>query len=259
MAHKVPLKVISSWSFSRWSQYDKCPLSAKLKFIDKVAEPGNQAMDRGAAIGKLAEQYITGVIRDEKTRAVLGKAPTKLPDELKLFAPLFRAMRKQYAHKPNNGMVVEDQWCFKKDWSDTVWNDWTGCWLRVKVDCAHHEDKETLIVTDFKTGKYRPDNVETYLIQLELYALAALLLYPHIKTVKVRLAFLDFGIYHPPLGEEISYTPKDIPKLKATWLKRITPMLTDTVFKAKPNRFCSWCWYRKANTAARGGPELCIY
>ena len=63
---------ITSWSFSRYADYKNCPLKFKLKHVDKLNEPPNEAMARGAAIHTLAEEYIKG-----KGRTV--------PPELKLF------------------------------------------------------------------------------------------------------------------------------------------------------------------------------
>ena len=35
----IPIKPLTSWSFSRYSDYKTCPLKAKLKHIDKIQEP----------------------------------------------------------------------------------------------------------------------------------------------------------------------------------------------------------------------------
>ena len=94
----IPIKQITSWSFSRYSTYKQCPLKLKLSAIDRIREPGNEAMARGEAIHKLAEKYIKGELR-------------ALPKELKLFADEFKKLRAQYKKK-TNGMVVEDNWAF---------------------------------------------------------------------------------------------------------------------------------------------------
>ena len=180
MKKTIPIKQLTSWSFSRYSDYKQCPLKAKLKHLDKISEPPNEAMARGAAIHTLAEKYIKGEGRS-------------LPPELKLFKDEFKKLRTQYKKKIN-GMVVEDNWSFTKDWDETAWNDWIGCWVRIKLDCAHHEDEETLIVTDWKTGKFRPELNEEYVEELALYALSALLLHEHMEQVKPRLAYLETGV-----------------------------------------------------------------
>lgn len=235
----IPIKQITSWSFSRYNTYKQCPLKLKLSAIDRIREPGNEAMARGDAIHKLAEKYIKGEGRT-------------MPPELKLFGDEIKKLRAQYKEKIN-GMVVEDNWSFTKDWDETQWDDWIHCWLRIKLDCAHHEDDETLIITDWKTGKFRIEMNEEYVEQLELYALAALLLHEHIQQVKPRLAYLDLGITYPEAGKELVFTRVDIPRLKKLWEKRTKPMLSDKVFAPRPNDKCRWCFYRASNKAAGGG------
>lgn len=90
----IPIKQLTSWSFSRYSDYKQCPLKCKLKHIDKISEPPNPAMARGAAIHNLAEDYIK------------GKVP-KLAPELVLFKDEFSRLRKMFK-KISQSMVVED-------------------------------------------------------------------------------------------------------------------------------------------------------
>jgi len=237
MSRRPPPKQLTSWSYSRYTTYKQCPRKAKLAFLDKITEPPNQAMARGSEIHKLAEDYIKGKIR-------------AMPAELKLLKGEFTTLRAMYKKK-SLAMVVEDSWAFTKTWDRTMWNDWTGCWLRIKLDCAHHLDEDTLVITDWKTGSFRPDTVTDYEEQLELYALGALLLHPHIKEVQPRLAYTDAGKIHPEIPE--AYTQADLPKLKKTWEKRVKPMMNDTVFAPRPNDRCKWCFYRRSNAANGGG------
>lgn len=229
-------KKITAWSFSRYSDYKQCPLKCKLKHVDKIKEPPNKAMERGSLIHTLAEKYLKGEL-------------SKLPPELKLFEAEFKKLRAQFK-KSINGMVVEDNWSFTKSWDETSWNDWVGCWVRIKLDCAHHEDEETLIVTDWKTGKFRVESHSEYVEQLELYSLAALLLHPHLQQVKPRLVYLDQGEIYPAKGEELVFTRADIPKLKKLWEKRVKAMMSDTTFAPRPNDKCHWCFF----SANKNGP-----
>jgi hypothetical protein len=235
---KKPTK-FTSWSFSRYIDYRLCPFKAKLKYLDKIAEPKNEAMERGSHIHELAEHYIKG-------------ASSRLPAELKGFTDEFKMLRKQYK-KAISGMVVEDSWAFTKEWDETRWDNWVGCWVRIKLDCAHHESDDVMIVTDWKTGKFHQDLHDDYLEQLELYALAALLLHPHLEAVKPRLCYLDQDLIFPSHDEELVYTRADIPRLKKLWNKRVRPMMNDTRFPPRPNNKCRWCFYRASNKAGGGG------
>lgn len=233
MAYSKPTQ-IESWSASRYFTYDQCPALAKFRYLDKIKEPGSEAMDRGTDIHKMAELYIKGHGRT-------------IPKELTKFTDYFKDLRKNYK-KVNHMMFIEDTWSYRNDWSQTTYNDWSGCWLRVKLDCAYH-DKElkTLYVDDFKTGKFRPEESSNYIMQLELYALAALKRYPHLEEVRPRLVYLDTGDIYPPADAPLVFKRADVPSLEKIWAKRIKPMLTDKRFLPKPNNKCRWCFFCKEN------------
>lgn len=231
---------ITSWSFSRWSTYNQCPLKAKLKFIDKMAEPGSPAMERGSKIHTDIEHYIKGAV----PRLHKDADPTKA------FGALFRDLRRAKA-KDDDAVSIEDTWAYRADWTETTYDDWSHCWLRIKIDCATVEGTEDNVVVgirDWKTGKYRKQNESDYALQLDLYALGALTLYQDTKEVTVQptLVYVDEGVTHAT-GV---YTKTDLPRLKKEWTARVKPMLADTKFAPKPNNFCRWCHFRKEN----GGP-----
>lgn len=238
------LKPLTSWSFSRYSDYKKCALAFKLKHMMKIAEPKNDAMQRGADVHDTAEGYLKGTI-------------ARLPAELKLFEAEFKKLRLMYKKKMV-GMIVEDNWSFTNTWDRTEWDNWLKCWLRVKLDCAHHENVDTMIVSDWKTGKFRPELNEEYMEQLELYALCALLLHPHLETVLPRLVYLDQGTVYPPENKPVIYTRADVPKLKKLWEKRVKPMFNDKTFAPKPNDKCHWCFYGQSGKK-KGGPGICKF
>jgi hypothetical protein len=236
------LKQLTSWSYSRYSDWRQCPLKAKLKHLDKIKEPGNEAMERGNKIHKDAEAYIKGTA-------------AKLAPELALFKAEFAELRKLYK-KRALPMVVEDNWAFTKDWEETQWDNWTGCWVRIKLDCAHYMDADTMVVTDWKSGKVNDYKTAEYMEQLELYALSALLLYPTLKTVQVRIGWTDMGKMYPDAPQV--YTPKDLPALTKTWNARVRPMMADTKFVPKANPMCRYCFYGQSGKA-KGGPGLCKF
>jgi len=216
------VKKITSWSYSRYAMYTECPAKAKYKHIDKIPElTKSPAMERGNVIHKLAEDY------------TLGKLKT-LPSELGKFKDQFVELKKS---KP----LVEQTWSFKQDWSETTWDDWNGCWLRVKTDAACL-DGTTLYVIDHKTGKMRGNYGE----QLTLYAGAGMLKFPHVKNVNTQLWFLDSG----DIVEE-SYKATEQKVIIKDWEKKVKPMMNDTSFAPKPSQdACRWCPYKKS----LGGP-----
>ena len=233
---------LTSWSFSRYSDWRQCPLKAKLKHIDKLKEPPNPAMDRGNQIHKDAEAFIKSTL-------------PKLPPELELFKDEFKKLKALYKKK-SLPMIVEDNWAFTKDWTETQWNDWVGCWVRIKLDCAHYIEPSFMMVTDWKSGKISDYKTLEYMEQLELYALAALLMHPTLERVQVRLGWTDVGKMYPEAP--LVFDRSDVKRLTKEWNSRVKAMMADTKFVPKPNNLCRFCFFGQAGLA-KGGPGLCKY
>ena len=216
---------ITAWSFSRLNDYRKCAKYAFFKHVLRMKEPGNDAMARGASIGEEAEKFAK------------AKPRTKCPESLACFEEEFRELQK-------NIVSCELEWAFTKEWKPTGWFD-DDAWCRVKTDCCYRVKKtDRLRVIDFKTGKERESHME----QLDLYALAGLLMEPDVEEVQVELWYLDLGVLRP--DEPKIYTRADVPALKKKWEKETKPMLTDGRFQEKPNNGCRYCHFSKA----KGGP-----
>ena len=237
---------LTSWSFSRYNTYSQCPALAKYKFIDKLKEPSAPAMERGDMVHKAAEAFID------------GKRPDIIP-ELEGFGEELKGLAESSA---SGHVETEQPWAFKRNWSRTTWNDWIGCFLRIKADVVrasvpfakiHTPEATTKIaeepyidVIDWKTGRYRDESHAEYIMQLELYALGALKMYPQVQVVNTMLAYTDqsFVFATPP------YTRADEPRLRGVWEARIRPMMADRTFEPNPGNACRWCNFR----ASKGGP-----
>jgi hypothetical protein len=249
MAFAKPTQ-ITSWSYSRFGAYSSCPFKAKLTILEKLQEPKNAAMERGSGIHDDAEKYLKGDLRT-------------LPKELAKFKPLFQRLKAKRKKQPDS-VIVEDMWVFKKDWTPTVWNDWNGAWLRVKVDVAER-DGNRIYLGDWKSGKFRQDNLPDYIEQLDLYALGTLLMFGEkIENLEVipQLHYVDAGLSYPDAKSPAlrTYTMADLPRLKKEWVARTKSMLADKKFAPKPNRWCGSCHFRKSNVAeALTGGGRCQY
>jgi PD-(D/E)XK nuclease superfamily len=229
----LQLKPLTAWSFSRYGDYKKCPAFFKYKHLMGMKEPGNAAMQRGSDIHKLAEDYAKGLIK-------------ALPKELSLFKEEFADLRKQKVK------FIEESWTWTQNWAaETTFNDWSGAWLRVKLDAAYLNVKaNALVVIDHKTGKLNDYRKGEYEEQLELYALAGLVKFPDVAIVSPRLWYLDAGAIYPNGTEaqpEKEFTRADEPRLRKIWLKRIEPMFKDKTCKPVPSAECQWCFFRKSN------------
>ena len=213
---------ITAWSYSRWSSYDECPFKAYLKFVLKRPEPSAPALERGSAIHKKCEDYLTGAEAD-------------LPVEVH---PKLAA---RYAEIKALSPAVEQELAFTVDWKQTGWFD-KNAWCRIKMDAMLPAQEGVVQIIDHKTGKVKDEG--EYDLQLGLYALGGLLIYPKAERAVASLYFVDHGII---IGDDYSYERSDVEAMKKAWERRVAPMLTDTVYEPKPGNACRWCNFRKAN------------
>lgn len=229
-----PTKRIEAVSYSRYSDYKKCPALAKYKHVNKIREPEGAASAHGNDVHRMSQQFAEGQLK-------------KLPRELAGFKAGFEILRKVNA-------LCEQEWAFNRDWKKVDWFA-RDAWLRVKMD-AHYLQSETrtvkkqkvnedvVVAIDVKSGRVYDDHEQ----QRSLYALGSLLVYPSATRVIVKHWYLDQA---PGQNEAISEFPADqLPILKREWLARFNPMLNDTRFAPKPGNHCRFCFFRKSN----GGP-----
>ena len=219
----MPTKAVqrfTSWSYSRLTEWEKCPFKAKCKHLDKIKEPEPEPgspLFHGKEAHQAAEDYINHKIRG-------------LPKLLRLFSSEFEMLRKK---RPR----TEYELALTKKWEPTDWFGSTA-WLRIKIDvlCTG----KTVHIIDYKTGKIREEQED----QLELYAVGALSMSPAPEVAGVALWYLDQGETRPLEGERL-YALREAPSLRRKWVKRVAPMLNDTAFTAKPGNHCLWCHLRK--------------
>jgi len=210
--------MIKSWSYSRLLDFESCPLKAKLKHVDRIADPRpSPAADRGTQIHTLAEEYLLGKIKS-------------LPPELKKFSAEFEVM------KGCPQLDLEQEWGFDHDWQPTSWKT---AWGRIKADAvAIFPDNEAAVV-DFKTGKKFGNEVK-HGEQLMLYALATFIMYPQIKTAHTELWYLDFD----DLSDLTVSRDVAMKRYLRMFDKRARRMTEATEFPANPNIYsCKWCGF----------------
>ena len=259
---KTLKRKFTSWSNSRWNDYDQCPARAHYKHIQKLPEPKSLPMDRGAEVAKMEEAFFKGQIstlpvwpnRDkvgtigDKDRPETwpkwdGNAANAKKNGLAIhpnIAPTLRDIKKK------KDMFCEENWGFDKTWKVVDYFDWNNCWLRIKVDIGWGAMTGNVVhLRDNKTGKFSEYEVEKYMEQLRLYAAGGAARYPHVEEFHVQLLFTDLGIAYPPVPLVISRS--EALKIQKDFTKRVQPMFNDTRFDPKPNNKCRWCHFRKEN------------
>lgn len=210
---------IPSWSISRIQTYEQCAYRAKLQWLDKIPDlQPKTAADRGTQIHQEAEDY------------VLGKGD--FTHNLRFFKADFAALR---SHNDEGRVTCEEEWGFDREWRVSGWRE---AWLRLKCDAVCFLDPKHAVVIDHKTGK-RFGNEVKHAIQLQLYALCALIRYPELEQVTCELWYLD-------QNELASFTMKrgQMSKYLKMFDEKGRKFTEDTVFKPNPNiHSCKYCPY----------------
>lgn len=221
------LPKLTAWSYSRYADYRQCPLKFAYKHLARIKEPAGPALERGSAIHKIAEDYVTA-----------PRKPRTVPAELKHFADEFQQLR-------GLSPTVEQQWGFTEGWEPTGWfgND---VWVRVVLDACVVYDDDTALVIDHKTGRKYDTNED----QMQLFGLATFKKFPNLKEVSTRLWYLD-----QPNDNEVErvYKASEVPAIQRDWEKAVKPMFNDRRFPPRPNDKCRFCFFSKL----KGGP--CAY
>lgn len=218
-------KTIPSWSISRVNVYEQCAYRAALQWRDKIPDlQPKTAADRGSQIHQEAEDYVTG--------------KGSFTPNLRYFKVDFDALKR---HAEQGRVVCEEEWGFDRNWQVTSWKT---AWLRLKCDAVCFLDPTHAVVIDYKTGK-RFGNEVKHAIQLQLYALCALIRYPEIEQVTCELWYLD-------QNELASFTMKrsQMSKYLKLFDQKGRKFTEDTVFKPNPNvESCKYCPYHPSKQA----------
>jgi len=225
---------LTSWSYSVYTQYVKCPFSVCLDKIQRIRiqEPENPFFVKGNRVHDAAAVQVAG----------LGKIP-KISAELLPIKDVLISLRKRKAR-------AEQEWAFDRMWNPVDWRDWNKVWLRIKTDiCADTVEPPTVDIVDWKTGKVHEEHTQ----QRSLYGLGGLRLVQigalagGSKDVKLTAqhVYVDTG-----QSATESFTMKNLEPLKREWLSRIKQMMSDTVYPTHTGFHCRYCKFAKS----KGGP-----
>jgi hypothetical protein len=221
------VKMITSWSFSRYKEHKECPAKVKFKHIDKVkvSTPKSPALLRGEVIHKEGEDFLKGKIK-------------LVPVSFKAFAKEMLELRKHQA-------IPEGKWGMTVAWTVIDFFDWARCWCRLVLDAHYCPTPKLARVIDFKTGRIYGDNED----QMELYALGGFSHYPNVDEVSTELWYLDQPRNATnPLVKV--YKRAQLPALQKKWRQNVIPLLSEKRFAPRPGDYCNRCDYSKR----RGGP-----
>jgi hypothetical protein len=215
---------ISRWSFSSLQVYEKCPLAAKKKHIDKIPTEQHPAAERGNQIHKAAEDYIQGITGE-------------LPEILEGYRGLMDAMATEVL---NGTTLIEGEWGFDRDWNPVAY-DAPNCWVRGKLDIFRFLEPHKGEGRDWKTGKQYPPK---HLQQEQLYVVMGFSKYEALQEMDFVFDYVDQKA--PNNKTHRSYTrERHYTRLRENFTKRGLIMTSDTEFNPRPSRInCMWCDFR---------------
>lgn len=261
---------VSSWSYSKLSDFEKCKKYFWLKHDQRVPEPerplppgkNEHANDRGTRIHQSCEDFVS------------GKTDELCPEADKYFGARLDLLRVLYA----DGLVsLEGEWGMNHAWEPWAWDGdwlpieepedlglpiskvkalpsrgladviyqkgkqhfiWQPPWLRLKLDALVMHDETTATVIDYKTGRKHGNEIK-HAEQLQLYQLAAFMRYPKLETVYAELWYLD---------QDEDTSQKFSRALGLRYREKFTTrgnaLVSCEDFPPNPNRFtCKWCMY----------------
>lgn len=224
---------LTSWSFSRLKDYERCPWMLWLKAGEKrdMSHVDTTAMDRGSQIHQEAEDFVKG--EGDFTK------------NLAKFTDYFGALRLQYEA---GDVVVEEDWGFDENWQPVGWFD-PNVRCRMKLDnfriTARNEEGDPVagIPTDYKTGK-KFGNEVSHGQQGQLYAIGSFMRMPTLERADVEFIYLDHGL----TSAKKRYTREMAMRFLPMWQERADKMLNDREFRPKPNKInCKWCPFGPQN------------
>lgn len=219
------VKHLNAWSYSSLTALETCPKKFEYEKIEKRYTPPSAALENGIAVHSACEKFIRGQV---------DTLPEKFCD--KTIAALIE-LREADA-------ISEAEWGFRRDFKPCGFFD-HEVWLRCKIDAHFVQPDGSVRVVDFKTGKH--GHAADYEDQVNLYAMAAMLAYPHAQSVACELWFVEDGfsrIQFPVVHRD------ELPELCARWGARSEKMFDCTSYPPSTGWQCGGCYFNGNN----GGP-----
>lgn len=204
-----------SWSYSALDVYRGCPLRAKLRYIEKVPDPGNKYSNRG------------NDIHADLENVVVNGAP--VPPYAAHFGPLLEQMQQTET-------ICEKMFMFDSTWKPT--DDRSKVWLYVKQDLVVVAEPEFVLTVDYKSGKKFGNEIK-HMAQKTLYSIAAWILWPNMPEYIAEMWYID----QKELTSK-TFTPQELERARARLDAEVARMFDDRTFRPRPTKDnCRWCPY----------------
>jgi RecB family exonuclease len=241
---------LTSWSFSVYQQWLKCPLSVCFDKIQRVRiqEPPSSVLAKGNYAHKVSELFVGS--RAKTPPPLVGEIASPVKGDGKIKVDL-RPVKGLLDRLRKNKAKVELEWAFDRAWNPVAWKDWDRAWLRMKIDAMDERLKPPAVdIIDYKTGRVHDEHKQ----QRSLYATGGLQLVQigqlangsKDAVLTASHVYLDW----PDTKADEVFKLKDLPGLKREWLARTKQMLEDEEFRPRTGYHCRYCRFAKS----KGGP-----
>ena len=172
-----------------------------------------------------------------ETRAQYAKDCRPFFNELVLENVLYRLIEPFAASRTLNRDLfggVEVKIAITRDLAACDW-DHPDAWFRAKLDLLEFLDADVVRITDYKTGW----NTEADVLQMRLYALLVMILYPAVREVQVRFDYVRFNIQR----DGVFYREADYEPILAQLRDYVKRIESAKDFPCTPGGNCQWCNY----------------
>ncbi len=233
-------------SFSRLDTFERCPLSYKLRYIDKVPEIKGTALDTGSKVHEVIERYLKAVRQ------------MKVPQYDK---DLLRDIASQYTVEDGTSIAgllskvdfndiipislmnyssMELKMAVDEAWQSVPWDSPLGFYRGIIDAIVYEPNRKVLYITDWKTNR----NLSANPLQLKSYAALAYAVLGEkldINEFIVRFYYLRLGV-----AKEKEFSPTEILWAMDDLSVRLNRMLAATEFPPQLNEYCAYCGVRKS-------------
>lgn len=221
MSTFLPLQVnpLRNWSYKKIKMYRKCPMSVRLKYIERTPEPDPDP--------KYDAKRLRG-IRVHNDLAESVNMGAEIPPEAVGFTDIVLGLRAA-------GAVAELEEFFDRQWKPA--NGWDDAWVQIIKD-VRIRTPEYSLVGDWKTGRKHGNEMDHF-EQMKLYAVSEWVINPGLPEYVSELYYLD--------QDEVwshTFKPHQMEKYLGDFERDVHKMMTDLVFRPKPSKFnCIYCPY----------------
>lgn len=231
-------------SFTKLSRYEQCPLSYRMHYLDRLESKPGVPLLFGSAVHEVLEGLVDEHVLEERVGPLSKDRAAELWQEawansgmsgLDVFREglelVHRFVREQGVLEHHDVLAVEKQFQF------TI----GGFQVIGYLDRVDRVDDETVEVIDYKSNRRLFTREETDAsLQLSLYHLAALKLWPWAKKVRLTYWMLRHGV-----RQTTERTPKDVESTRRYVGTLGTTIAKAREFPARLNANCVYCDHRQ--------------